>query len=89
MARDLKQDVLKQFKSVFYYFKTIFFVLKHWHDKIMQYVFLFSNQPLIFIANLYYNNKLLNVLKHFLKHFKKYKKRFKTCFLPSLLSRHS
>jgi hypothetical protein len=29
MARDLKQDVLKQLKSVFYCFKTFFFVLKH------------------------------------------------------------
>jgi hypothetical protein len=29
MARDLKQDGLKQFKSVFYWFKPFFFVLKH------------------------------------------------------------
>ncbi|RGB27060.1 hypothetical protein C1646_400513 [Rhizophagus diaphanus] len=28
MARDLKQDVLKQFKSVFYCFKTFFICFK-------------------------------------------------------------
>ena len=73
MARVLKQDVLKQFKSVFYCFKTFFICFKTLIGMISQkghvskiilinmYVFLFSNQPLIFIANLYY---IINCKKH-------------------------
>ena len=83
MARDLKQDVLKQFKTVFYCFKTFFICFKTLIDTIIiiksrNYI-LINKQPFLkmtkknnkmlkFLLQIITNMYYVNVLKHVFCH---------------------